>query len=59
MDRLEILHLSNVIGDKKGGGIHEVVSNFYKYQKTVRTTSQVFGIQAMRLTQTQFAWIVI
>jgi glycosyltransferase involved in cell wall biosynthesis len=33
MDSLKILHLSNVIGVKKGGGIHEVVSNFYKYQK--------------------------
>ena len=33
MNSLKILHLSNVIGDKKGGGIHEVVSNFYKYQK--------------------------
>ena len=33
MNRMKILHLSNVIGDKKGGGIHEVVSNFYKYQK--------------------------
>ena len=33
MESLKILHLSNVIGDKKGGGIHEVVSNFYKYQK--------------------------
>jgi glycosyltransferase involved in cell wall biosynthesis len=33
MDSLKILHLSNVIGVNKGGGIHEVVSNFYKYQK--------------------------
>ena len=32
MNSLKILHLSNVLGDQKGGGIHEVVSNFYKYQ---------------------------
>jgi glycosyltransferase involved in cell wall biosynthesis len=30
---MKILHLSNVIGERKGGGVHEVVSNFYKYQK--------------------------
>tara|TARA_B110000238_G_C16112281_1_gene433227 strand:+ start:907 stop:2058 length:1152 start_codon:yes stop_codon:yes gene_type:complete len=30
---MKILHLSNVIGEKSGGGIHEVVSNLYKYQK--------------------------
>ena len=30
---MKILHLSNVIGEHKGGGVHEVVSNFYKYQK--------------------------
>jgi|TARA_B110000977_G_C11055311_1_gene483841 glycosyltransferase involved in cell wall biosynthesis len=33
MKSLKILHLANVIGEKKGGGIHEVVSNFYRYQK--------------------------
>lgn len=30
---MNILHLSNVVGEKKGGGIHEVVSQLYKYQK--------------------------
>jgi glycosyltransferase involved in cell wall biosynthesis len=30
---MKILHLSNIIGERKGGGVHEVVSNFYKYQK--------------------------
>ena len=30
---MNILHLSNVIGETIGGGIHEVVSNLYKYQK--------------------------
>lgn len=30
---MKILHLSNVIGEHKGGGIHEVVSNLYKYQR--------------------------
>jgi len=30
---MKILHLSNVIGSQKGGGIHEVVANFYKNQK--------------------------
>ena len=35
MDALKILHLANVIGEKKGGGVHEVVANFYKYQKTL------------------------
>lgn len=29
---MKVLHLSNVIGHQKGGGIHEVVSNLYKYQ---------------------------
>jgi len=32
---MKILHLSNVIGEKKGGGVHEVVSNLYKYQKNL------------------------
>ena len=30
---MKVLHLSNVIGEHKGGGVHEVVSNFYKYQR--------------------------
>ena len=30
---MNILHLSNVIGESIGGGVHEVVSNLYKYQK--------------------------
>lgn len=30
---MKVLHLANVIGEQKGGGVHEVVSNFYKYQK--------------------------
>jgi len=30
---MKILHLSNVIGEYRGGGVHEVVSNFYRYQK--------------------------
>lgn len=30
---MKILHLANVIGEHKGGGVHEVVSNFYKNQK--------------------------
>jgi glycosyltransferase involved in cell wall biosynthesis len=33
---MKILHLSNVIGESKGGGVHEVVSNFYKYQKSLK-----------------------
>jgi glycosyltransferase involved in cell wall biosynthesis len=32
---MKILHLSNVIGESKGGGVHEVVSNLYKYQKSL------------------------
>ena len=32
---MKILHLSNVIGEKIGGGVHEVVSNLYKYQKSL------------------------
>jgi glycosyltransferase involved in cell wall biosynthesis len=32
---MKILHLSNVIGESKGGGVHEVVSNLYKYQKAL------------------------
>ena len=30
---MKVLHLSNVIGEKIGGGVHEVVANQYKYQK--------------------------
>lgn len=30
---MKILHLANVIGEHKGGGVHEVVVNLYKYQK--------------------------
>ena len=30
---MKVLHLSNVIGEKIGGGVHEVVANLYKYQK--------------------------
>ena len=30
---MKILHLSNVICEKSGGGVHEVVKNLYKYQK--------------------------
>ena len=30
---MKILHLSNVISEKSGGGVHEVVKNLYKYQK--------------------------
>jgi len=33
---MKILHLSNVIGSHKGGGVHEVVSNFYKNQKLLK-----------------------
>lgn len=42
MDSLKILHLSNVIGVKKGGGIHEVVSNFYKYQKQLKHNPSIW-----------------
>ena len=31
----KILHLSNVLGERKGGGIHEVVSNYYIQQKNL------------------------
>jgi glycosyltransferase involved in cell wall biosynthesis len=33
---MKILHLSNIIGEKKGGGVHEVVTNIFKYQKIHR-----------------------
>lgn len=32
---LKILHLANVIGHHKGGGVHEVVVNLYKNQKAL------------------------
>ena len=33
---MKILHLSNVLGAHKGGGVHEVVSNFYINQKLLK-----------------------
>jgi glycosyltransferase involved in cell wall biosynthesis len=33
--KLKILHLANVIGEHKGGGVHEVVVNLYKNQKAL------------------------
>jgi len=42
MNSLKILHLSNTIGVKKGGGIHEVVSNFYKYQKHLKHSPSIW-----------------
>ena len=33
---MKILHLANVIGAHKGGGVHEVVSNFYRNQKLLK-----------------------
>ena len=33
---MKILHLSNVIGENEGGGVHEVVANLYKYQKKIQ-----------------------
>lgn len=33
MKKSNILHLTNTYGAERGGGVHEVVSNFYKYQK--------------------------
>lgn len=32
---MKILHLANVIGEHKGGGVHEVVVNLYKNQKAL------------------------
>ena len=29
---MKVLHLANVIGEHKGGGVHEVVSNYYAHQ---------------------------
>ncbi len=44
---MNILHLSNVIGEKKGGGVHEVVSNLYKYQKLLQHEPHIWypGLQ--------------
>jgi len=39
---MRVLHLSNVIGEKKGGGIHEVVSNLYRYQKNYKLEPHVW-----------------
>ena len=39
---MNILHLSNVIGEFKGGGVHEVVSNLYKYQKSLNHTPHIW-----------------
>lgn len=39
---MRVLHLSNVIGEKKGGGIHEVVSNLYRYQKKYKLEPHVW-----------------
>ena len=33
---MKILHLANVIGHHKGGGVHEVVSNCYRNQKFLK-----------------------
>ena len=30
---MKILHLTNIVGEHKGGGLHEVVSNLYRCQK--------------------------
>ena len=30
---MRILHLTNIVGEHKGGGLHEVVSNLYRCQK--------------------------
>lgn len=42
MTAMKILHLSNIIGEKKGGGIHEVVKNFYKYQKKLHHSPSIW-----------------
>jgi len=39
---VRILHLSNVIGEHKGGGVHEVVSNLYKYQKYLQHNPHIW-----------------
>lgn len=31
---MKVLHLSNVIGKKRGGGVHEVAFNFWNYQNS-------------------------
>ena len=42
MKSLKILHLANIIGEGKGGGIHEVVSNFYRYQKALKNEPSIW-----------------
>ena len=39
---MKILHLANVIGKYKGGGVHEVVSNYYKYQKLLKQEPHIW-----------------
>ena len=39
---MRILHLSNVIGENKGGGLHEVVSNLYINQKELQHEPHVW-----------------
>lgn len=42
MDSFKILHLTSAMGVKKGGGIHEVVSNYYKYQKQLKHKASIW-----------------
>lgn len=39
---MKILHLSNVIGENKGGGVHAVVSNLYKNQRLLQHEPHVW-----------------
>jgi glycosyltransferase involved in cell wall biosynthesis len=39
---MKILHLSNVIGKLKGGGVHEVVCNIYKSQKELNHVPHIW-----------------
>ena len=39
---MKILHLSNIVGEKRGGGVHEVVSNLYKHQKILNHTPHIW-----------------
>jgi glycosyltransferase involved in cell wall biosynthesis len=39
---MRILHLSNIVGEKRGGGVHEVVSNLYKHQKILNHTPHIW-----------------
>jgi len=39
---MKILHLANVVGEHKGGGVHEVVSNLYKYQKLLQQEPHIW-----------------